>query len=267
MGVDLHVHLFPPRMFEAVWEYFETRGWAVHREQVAAVDRTLERHGVEVATGLSYPHRAGVAEDLNRFMAEVGERYPRFRPFGSVHVEDPDLGVQVDRLIASRRLHGLKFQPLVQRFDVNDPRLDPVWARCVEARFPLLMHVGTAPVENPFVGFDHFRRLLSRFPELPVCVAHMGAFEFDRFLGLLDDHPSMFLDTTMINVRTTLFDTSFQGDPALLLRHADRICFGSDWPNVPYEYQEALDSLERFGFDAAALEGVRGENARRFLGL
>lgn len=264
--VDLHMHLFPPRMFEAVWDYFETRDWAVHREHVDDVARTLVSHGVTLACALSYPHKRGVARPLNEFMEAVGRDAPLFRPFGSVHVDDDGLRADVDHVIASPHLHGFKFQPLVQGFDVNDPRLDYLYARCVETGTPLVMHLGTAPVANPFVGFAHFAALMRRFPELRVCVAHMGAFEVDEFLAALDDYPQVYLDTTMINVRTHLFDTAWRGDAERLRRHADRICFGSDWPNVPYPYQEALDSLERFPLPPDALAGVRGENALRFLG-
>jgi len=265
MIADLHVHLFPVPMFMAVWEYFETRGWSVHREHVEAVDRTLAAHGVEVATALSYPHKPGVARPLNRFMESVGQRFPRFRPFASVHVEDEDLEDEIRRVFESPHLHGFKFQPLVQRFDVNDRRLDPLYQGCLELEVPLIMHMGTAPISNEFVGFAHFRRLIERYPELRVCVAHMGGFEFDEFLGLLDDHPNMYLDTTMINVTTDLFDTSWRGDAERLARHADRICFGSDWPNVPYDYQEALDSVPRFPLSAEAQKLVRWDNALQFL--
>jgi uncharacterized protein len=264
-SVDLHVHLFPPGMFEAVWRFFEGHGWQVHHEHVADVDRTLAAHGIEHAVALSYPHQHGVAGDLNRFGEEVAVAFPRFWPFASVHVEDADLRSQVDGAIRSPRLHGFKFQPLVQAFDVNDPRLDYLYAACVEASFPLILHLGTAPYANAFVGLPHLDRLMERFPTLRVCVAHMGAFEVDGFLARLDRYPNLHLDTTMINVTTDLFDTTWRGDPARLERHAHRICFGSDWPNVPYPYQEALDSLPRFPLPAEALPGLRGANALRFL--
>jgi len=265
--VDLHVHVFPERMFAAVWRYFRAWDWPVHHEQVDQITQTLTRHGVTLATGLSYPHRPGVARELNRFMAAVGARAPRFKPFASVHVDDADLDETVDEALASPHLHGFKFQPLVQRFDLNHPRLDRLYARCVEQDVPLLVHAGRAPQDTPHVGVVHFRRLLAHHPELRVCVAHMGAPEYDDFLELLDDHPRMYLDTTMINTRTDLFDNTWRGDPARLQRHADRICFGSDWPNVPYAYQEALDSVARFPLPAAARAGVLGDNARRFLKL
>ncbi len=265
--VDLHAHVFPDRMFRAIWDYFEQRGWGVHRQRAARVAATLADHGVERAVALSYPHRAGVAATLNEFMASLGERFELLLPFASVHVDDEDLRACVDRALASPHLHGFKFQPLVQRFDINHPRLDYLYQGCLEADFPLLMHVGTAPVANQYVGHRHFARLMRRFPGLRVCVAHMGAFEFDAFAAMLDHHPRLFLDTTMINTRTDLFDTTWRGDEELLRRHADRVCFGSDWPNVPYDYAEALASVERFPFEAADRAGVLGGNALRFLKL
>ena len=252
-------------MFEAIWSFFEGGGWGVHREQVDAIADTLRRHGVDLATGLSYPHKRDMARSLNRFMADVVKAHPLFRPFGSVFVEDEDFRECVDDVFASPHLFGFKFQPLVQRFDINHPKLDYLYARCQEADFPILMHAGRAPMVNEFVGLKHFVKLIARFPDLRICVAHMGAPEYDGFLRLCDDHPRLFLDTTMINTHTDLFDNRWVGDADLLARHADRICFGSDWPNVPYSYAEAIHSVSRFPLVEQARAGVMGENALRFL--
>lgn len=265
--LDLHLHVFPPRMFEAVWRFFEGYDWAVHHQQAEDIAQTLAAHGVTRATALTYPHKPGVARSLNRFGEELAQAFPQFLPFASVHVEDADLGAEVEEAIASPHLYGFKFQPLVQAFDVNDPRLDLLYGACQEADFPLIMHLGTAPYANAFVGLAHFDRLMARFPRLRICVAHMGAFETEGFLARLDRHEGLWLDTTMINVTTELFDTTWRGDPVALARHADRICFGSDWPNVPYPYAEALASVARFPLPAEARGAVLGGNARRFLKL
>ena len=265
--LDLHLHVFPGPMFEAVWRFFEDHDWRVQHQHVADIAATLAAHGVDRAVGLSYPHRPGVARSLNHFGMDLAVEHPVFLPFASVHVEDADLRETTDEAIASPHLFGFKFQPLVQAFDVNDPRLDYVYEACLEADFPLLMHLGTAPYANDFVGLAHFDRLMARYPALRVCVAHMGAFEVDGYIERLDRYPAMMLDTAMINVETDLFDTGWRGDAARLLRHTDRVCFGSDWPNVPYPYQEALDSIQRFPFPASAHAAIYGGNARRFLKL
>jgi len=254
-------------MFEAVWRFFEDQGWSVHRQHVAEMAATLAAHGVDRAVALSYPHRPGVARSLNHFGMDLAVEHPIFLPFGSVHVDDADLRAVADEVIASPHLYGFKFQPLVQAFEVNDPRLDYVYQACLEASFPLLMHVGTAPYGTEHVGLVHFDRLMERYPALRICVAHMGAFETEGFLHRLDRYPDMVLDTTMINVETDLFDTRWSGDAARLQRHADRVCFGSDWPNVPYPYQLALDSIPRFPLPESAWPGLYEDNARRFLRL
>jgi predicted TIM-barrel fold metal-dependent hydrolase len=265
--IDLHVHIFPKRMFEAVWNYFETRGWPVHHEHVETIIDTLQSHGVDCAVGLSYPHKTGVAKPLNRFMEDVGRKYPFFKPFASVHPDDEDFQSYVDQAFESPHIFGFKFQPLVQGYDVNDPRLDYLYQGCLEREFPITMHIGTGPIGNEFVGPDHFRRLMERFPELRVCVPHMGGPEYDEFLSMMGDYPNMWLDTTMINTPFDLVDLSFQGYQNLLMKYADRICYGSDWPNVPYSYRDALGSVANFGFSEEDYEKVMRANGRRFLGI
>jgi len=263
--IDMHVHIFPPKMFEAVWHYFESFGWTVHHEHVDRIQQTLMEYGISMCVGLSYPHKAGVARSLNNFMESIGKRFPFFRPFASVHPEDDDFRLYVDHALKSPNLYGFKFQPLVQRFDVNDPRLDYLYMQSIERKFPIIMHIGTGPIANEFVGIGHFRKLMNRFPELRICVPHMGAMEYDDFLHMLGDYPGMYLDTTMINTKTDLFENTWIGDNDALLRHTDRICFGSDWPNVPYSYQEALDSIKRFPLPDESLPDVLYRNAMRFL--
>jgi len=265
--IDVHVHIFPERMFKAIWKYFENRDWAVHHENIEEMQKTLSSHGISHAVALSYPHKLGVAESLNAFMESVGRTNAMFLPFASVYPDDENFRRYVNHALDSPNLHGFKFQPLVQKFDVNRPDLDYLYEQCVERDVPIVMHIGSGPSTNDYVGLPHFRKLMKRFEELRICVPHMGVPEYDDFLLMLDDHPNMFLDTTMINTPTNVFDTSYTGDPELLMRHPDRICFGSDWPNVPYSYHDAIHSLDRFGLSPAVIRNVLHENPVRFLKL
>ncbi|MBU0992585.1 MAG: amidohydrolase [Proteobacteria bacterium] len=265
--IDLHVHVFPEKMFKAVWDYFEFFGWNVHHQLAGQIAATLMSHGITQAVALSYPHKKGIAGSLNRFMASLASDHPIFIPFASVYPDDDDFREIVDFSLTSPHIFGFKFQPLVQQFDINDPRLDYLYENCMERDMPLIIHIGSGPMNHEFVGFDYFKKLMRRFETLRVCVPHMGLTEYNEFLYMLDDHPKMFLDTTMINTRTDFFDTIYHGDTETLMKHADRICFGSDWPIVPYHYQEAIDSVSRFGFTEEQLNHVFYENALTFLNL
>jgi predicted TIM-barrel fold metal-dependent hydrolase len=82
---------------------------------------------------------------------------------------------------------------------------------------------------------------------------------------MMDDHPNMFLDTAVINITDHLIDTAYTVEPSRLLDYEDRICFGSDWPLIHYDYQTALDSVKRFGFPPEIYRKVMFDNALRFL--
>jgi predicted TIM-barrel fold metal-dependent hydrolase len=47
----------------------------------------------------------------------------------------------------------------------------------------------------------------------------------------------------------------------------DRIVFGSDFPDIPYGYHDALRALERLGLGDAWLRAVCWDNAARLFGL
>ncbi|MBW1787409.1 MAG: amidohydrolase [Deltaproteobacteria bacterium] len=263
--IDLHVHIFPDRMFEAVWKRFKSLGWGFQEEYIEQIRQTLIAHGVVRAAGLSYAHKAGVAGSLNRFMETLGRSDPMFLPFASVYPNDDDFRQTVDHAIESSHLYGFKFQPLAQLFDVNDARLDYLYERCLERDFPITMHIGSGPTASELVGINHFRKLIRRFEMLRICVPHMGWTEFDEFLRLMDDHPNMFFDTAVINIVDHRLDSRYPVPPQRLARYADRICFGSDWPFVHYDYQTSLDSVKRFGFSPEDCQKVMYDNAVRFL--
>ncbi|HOX29153.1 MAG TPA: amidohydrolase family protein, partial [bacterium] len=86
-------------------------------------------------------------------------------------------------------------------------------------------------------------------------------------LGLLDRFPRLMLDTAMVFTRTDVFDTTMKIDPARLLPYRERILFGSDFPNIPYDYSEAVDSILRLGLGDEFNRLVFRDNALRVFGL
>lgn len=96
----------------------------------------------------------------------------------------------------------------------------------------------------------------------------MGTPEFDAFLDLADAYENVRLDTTM-----SFTDFSEQGAPfpvelrPRLVDLGDKILFGSDYPNIPYPYTEALDALVRLELGDDWLRGVLYENAAALFGV
>ena len=268
--IDVHVHLHPARLGRAIERHFAARGWvAGHSFDPDAVVATLRARNVERFCFFTYAHKAGIARDLNRWVADTAARLPDAVPLGTLHPDDPDVDDVAREATERLGLRGFKFHHSVQRFHVDDERLFGVYERAEAAGHLLMLHVGTMPYRDEFTGLAGFQRVIARFPRLRACVAHMGAFDTPGFVALLDEHPHLYVDTTMALAPTA---APFVGsDPAaiadaLLLRHQDRILFGSDFPLIPYDYDEE----RRWAWDRGLSEAIRvkifRDNARTFLG-
>ena len=268
---DAHVHLHPPGLARAIERWFAAHDWAAgHSFEPAAVADTLRARGVRRFCFFSYAHKAGMARELNRWLGKTAAELPETIALGTLHPDDPDLDDVAIEATEALGLRGFKFHHSVQRFRVDDPRLFGVYERAEAAGHVFVLHAGTMPYRDPFTGFEPFARVMARFPRLRVCVAHMGAFQSAEFLALLERYPHLYVDTTM--AMSPLATRYVGADPAAvsdaeLIQHQDRILFGSDFPLIPYDYDEE----RRWAWARAIGDDVRRkifqDNALAFFGL
>jgi predicted TIM-barrel fold metal-dependent hydrolase len=243
---------------------------AAHSFEPEAVAATLRARGVTGFCFFSYAHKAGMARELNRWVAATAARLPGAVALGTLHPDDPDLEDVAGEATETLGLRGFKFHHSVQRFHVDDPRLWPIYERAETAGLVFMLHVGTLPYRDGFTGVARFRALLARFPRLRACVAHMGAFESDAFLALLDAHPHLVVDTTMAmapRAAAYVGGESVAVSDAQLVRYQDRVLFGSDFPLIPYDYDEERRWAWERDLPDAVRRKIFHDNAVRFLGL
>jgi predicted TIM-barrel fold metal-dependent hydrolase len=269
--VDAHTHLHPPRLFAAIRRWFDEHShWNLRGPtEPAAVADALRAAGVERFVFFSYAHRPGMARELNRWLRDTAAGLPDGIPLGTVHAADADPAAIVEEACGDLGLAGLKLHIQVQGFPADDPRMLPVYERLAARDRVLVVHVGTGPHYGPATGVARLTRVLERFPALRVVVCHMGAFETRVALALLDHHPNLYLDTTMA---LTAASTPFTGiDPGVvrdedLVRHRARILFGSDFPNLPYDYEEERRGLWARDLPLDVYQRIFSANARALFG-
>jgi len=263
--VDFHVHLFPDRLFEAIWRQFVADyGWSVlhqlyWRESVAY----LRGRGVGPIVYSNYAHRRGIACGLNDWNLKVLEEIPDLFCFGAFHPDDGDGLEMAASLLDHPRVLGFKLQLLVQRFSPDDERLFPLYELVMSKGKRLLFHTGTGPVGNEFVGIGPFRKLLARYPALPAIVAHMGALEYGAFGELLADHPGIFLDTAFAFLPRLGSMCDLDGD--FLEKNRERILYGSDFPNVLFPREDEIDTLLGLDLSQAFYDSVFRDNGLRLI--
>jgi len=265
----MHVHLHPERLARAISEVFAREGWhQAHTWEPEAVAESLAAHGVERFCFFSYAHKPGIARALNRWVAETARKLPMATPVGTAHAADEDLLDLADEAMGDLGLAGFKFHLSVQRFRADDARLMPFYERVAERGRFLIVHAGTMPYRDAFTGLDGFRAVMARFPALRVVVAHLGAYDTAGFCALTETYPNLYLDTTMA---LSPFATRYLGlDPdtiptELLLRYQDRIMLGSDFPLIPYPYEEERRFVDARALPEPVARKILLDNAARFL--
>lgn len=267
--IDIHVHYFPRPLFEAVWRVFEgPEGYWPIRYKLhgqAFVD-TLRAEGVRHFTTLVYAHRPGLADDLNEFVAEAAQAHPEMLPWGTVFAGDEDVLATARRCLEEYDFRGLKLHPVVSKEMMDDPRLFPVYELMESEGKILLVHAGSGPQGWMFDGPERATRVMRQFPNLKLIIAHCGAAEYDGFSALAQEFPSVYFDTAMVSVGVPGFTENCPGTE-FYRRHADRILYGSDFPNIPYAYADQADAIRALNLGAEIEARIFHDNAAELLGI
>jgi predicted TIM-barrel fold metal-dependent hydrolase len=132
----------------------------------------------------------------------------------------------------------------------------------------VVIHCGSGPAPGTYTGPGPIAELLSRYPRLHLIIAHMGLPEYREFLDLADRYGNVYLDTTMSFTDYTEAARPFPRDQVSRLADLqERIVFGSDFPNIPYPYLDALEGLTRFDLGEPWLRAVCHDNAARLFAI
>ncbi len=271
--IDAHVHLFPDRLYEAIWKWFDEHAWKIREKTYAdaTVDR-LEAAGVERAVALPYAHRPGMSEELNAWLGALARRRPIVVAGATVHPGDPD---PVGTLRRARDVHGarvVKQHCHVLGMAADDPAMFPLYEACIELGLPLVLHAGDGPKlpgypapTDRVSGARRVEPVLARYPELRLVVPHLGASEEATFFALLDRYPNLYLDTTMAMV--PFAPEAVIGDRSAIARGPGRILFGTDFPHIPHPLETERKAVEALHLPAAVEAEVMHGAAAKLFGL
>lgn len=268
--IDIHVHFFPPPLFQAIWRYFETPGhglwkvkYKIHGKRL--IDE-LNGHGVKRITTLVYAHKPGLADYLNDFVYESASRYPQLIPFGTVFVGDGRSEEVARKIFEDFDFIGIKLHPFVSNEEVDDKRFFPVYDIMQSLGKTLVTHTGSVPSYQRTDGAIRLKRVLNRFPRLKVIVAHCGAFEYGDYNSLVKDFEFVYFDTAMNCVHNELYSNVCPGRQ-FFIDHQDRILFGSDFPNIPYDYSYQVEAIRKLELGKSVERKIFNDNAAKLLGL
>ena len=269
--VDAHVHIFPSKIFSAVWNWFGEHAWQIrYRLTSAQVFEFLFSRGISRIVALQYAHKPGIAAGLNTYMAQkCREAGSRVTGLATVFPGEEGAGDILERAFATG-LDGVKLHAHVQGLDMDAEDMQPIFDICQKHGRPLVIHAGREPKSAAYgcdphliCSADRVERVLKNFPRLHLCVPHLGFDELITYRNLLEKYDTLWLDTTMV-----LADYFPLPDRVPLENYrADRIMYGSDFPNIPYAWDRELRLLTAWNLPRERLERLLSANAAELFKL
>ncbi|OHU49161.1 amidohydrolase family protein [Mycobacteroides chelonae] len=248
--VDVHTHFMPKPVMDKVWAYFDSAGpligrpWPItYRTEESQRVQTLREFGVLRFTSLIYAHKPQMAAWLNQWATQFAAQTPDCVHTATFFPEAGAIDYVREAIEAGAGVFKVHIQ--VGAFSPVDPLLVPVWGLLEDAAVPVVIHCGSGPAPGEFTGPEPIRVLLKQFPRLRLIIAHMGMPEYSDFLDISAQYDEVRLDTTMAFTKFSNEKAPFpESAYPRLIDLGHKIFFGSDFPNIPYGYAEAVTALQ-----------------------
>lgn len=269
--IDAHVHIFPIDIFKAIRRWFDENAWHIRYQlSTSEVFDFLLSHGVSHIIALQYAHTSGIARDLNHYIVKKCQQYSgRVTGIATVYPGEQDAGMILQEAFDSG-LGGLKLHAHVQCFNIDSDDTDLIFDICQSNNKPVVIHIGKEPKSpayrcDPYkiCGADKLERVLNDFPNLKICVPHLGFSETYEYRTLIEKYDNLWLDTTM--VLTDYFNIEERIE--LKEYRIERIMYGSDFPNIPYAWDRELKWLRNSSLSDYELDMILNNNATDFFDL
>ena len=269
--IDAHVHIFPKTIFSAIWKWFDENAWHIRYQMATSkvFDFLLSR-GIRHIIALQYAHKPGIARHLNDYMVAKCAAHPSQATGMATVFPGEEDAAEILQEAFDQGLKGLKLHTHVQCFDMNSDPMDVLYECCGRNHKPMVIHAGREPKSaayrcDPYkiCSADRVERVLKNFPDLRICVPHLGFDEFTAYREIIEKYDNLWLDTTMVTAE--YFPVADEFD---LTRYRwDRVMYGSDFPNIPYAWDRELKQLKALDLPSQLQETLLSKNAAEFFDL
>jgi uncharacterized protein len=226
----------------------------------------LDAEGIHQAWLINYCAEAvmGYGDEVNPWVAEYVQADPeRLVAVGGWEPHHGDGAKAADRL-RGLGIKAVKLHTVHQHLRPDDERLYPLLGRLQELRMPVIFHTGTSrfpDADNAFADPAPAGAVCSRFPELPVILAHGGRpNQTDSAIALVEEFDNAWLDLSSCPPSRL---AAYFGDLEAL---ASRTLWGSDWPGPGVPGMGAnVRSFLALGLSTQANRAILHDNATRLL--
>lgn len=226
----------------------------------------LDAEGIRQAWLINYCAEAvmGYGDEVNPWVADYVQADPgRLVAVGGWEPRQGDGAKAADRL-RDLGVKAVKVHTVHQHLSPDDERLRPLLGRLEELRMPVIFHTGTSRfpgADNAFADPTPVGAVCSRFPQLPVILAHGGRpDQTEAAVAIVEGFDNAWLDLSSCPPSRL---QAYFGDLEAL---AEKTLWGSDWPGPGVPGMGAnVEAFLKLGLSDAANRAILHRNAERLL--
>jgi len=257
--IDMHTHVYPDIIAAKAAQ--NVRNYYHLGDNMDGTISTLLQRGTEAGVSryliLPVAVKPEHVHTINRFTLQQTRQHDRFVGFGTIHAAMENLMEEVQQ-IPAMGLKGIKIHPDCQHFDIDDPRLFPVY-EAVQGKLPMMIHMGDERYDHSHPA--RLRRVLQQFPKLEVCAAHFGGHTmYETAKEYLSD------TNCILDISSTLMFLDRKTAESYVSHYgAERLAFGTDYP-----VWDPVQEVQRFlslDLTEEQKEQIAWKTASRFLNL
>lgn len=236
---------------------------------LAIYERTGAKHVLLKGRDLETSYGFKVSnEDVAAFCRQHGPRYLAFAG------ADPHKGMQavrdLEHAVRELGMRGLNLPCFELKLAINDARMYPLYAKCIELDIPVMLHCGvnfstTSPIRNSHPQL--LDEVMVHFPELRVIAAPPGWPWLQELIAVAWRHKNVHIGLAAVRpkylaVPGSGYEPLLQYGTTIL---KDRILFGSAFPLITVD--QALADMDGLPLDDTTRRKWLYENAARILRL
>lgn len=257
--IDVHAHVFPELIREKAVEAIG-RFYGIPMMGLGSPEDLIV-HGSPFNVVKYVVNSAATTADqvqaINAYIKSLQDSDSRFIGFGTIHQNSENPRAVIDEII-SFGLHGVKLHPDFQNFEIDDPKVFPIY-EAMAGRLPLLIHMGDerSDASSP----TRLLHIIKRFPSLTLIAPHLGGYsKWDEAMGTIIGR-DIYIDTSS----ALAFIPKEKAAEIIRAHGIDKVLFGSDYPMWLHK-----DELARFfalGFSDDENEKILYGNAAKLFGI
>ena len=234
MVIDFHTHCFPDTLAPRAMEQLTHTISALHitpSTDGTATDlmQSMKSFGIDRSVVCNIATNAHQMPKVNDFAIHLMQTYPQqLIPLGSLHPHAENLEGELMRL-KNAGICGIKLHPDYVGIDFDHADFDAILRLCEASNVFVITHAGFDPLSPQHLHCtpSMVRRVLDRYPQLKLVVAHMGGMHCEEDTFSLLCGQDVYLDTSLLSYRPQKAALMHK----ILQKHDPRrLLFASDTP-------------------------------------